>query len=77
MPKIQASNSLFYFQSIKIILGPSDAWSMRQSTQRPSDPAYYIEDCRILRPLTAATAAAKIMSFEKYCFEIYQDSVVY
>ena len=26
--------ALFYFQCIKIILGPSDAWSMRQSTQR-------------------------------------------
>jgi hypothetical protein len=32
----------------KIILGTSDAWSMRQSSHRPSNPAYYIEDCRIL-----------------------------
>ena len=31
----------------KIILGTSDAWSMSRSSQRPSDPAYYIEDCRI------------------------------
>ena len=31
----------------KIILGTSDAWSMRQSTERPSNPAYYIEDCWI------------------------------
>ena len=30
-----------------IILGTSDAWSMSQSSQRPSNPAYYIEDCRI------------------------------
>ena len=36
---------LFYFRSIKIILGPSDAWSMRPLTQQP---AYYIEDCLIL-----------------------------
>ena len=36
VPQVQASNPLFYFQSIKIILGPSDAWSMRRSTQRPS-----------------------------------------
>ena len=26
----------FYFQSIKIILGPSDDWSMKRLTQRPS-----------------------------------------
>jgi hypothetical protein len=32
----QASNPMFYFQSIKIILGPSDAWLM--------DPAYYFSD---------------------------------
>ena len=31
----------------KKILGTSDAWSMRQSSHRPSVPAYYIEDCRI------------------------------
>ena len=39
------SKPLFYFQSIKIILGPSDAWSMRGLTQRPS---VFIEDCGIL-----------------------------
>ena len=33
----------------KIILGTSDTWSMRQSFHRPSDPAYYIEDCWIYR----------------------------
>ena len=31
----------------KIILGTSDAWLMRRSSHRPTDPAYYIEDCRI------------------------------
>ena len=31
----------------KIILGTSDAWSMSRSSQRTSNPAYYIEDCRI------------------------------
>ena len=24
-----------------------EAWSMRRSSHRPSNPAYYIEDCRI------------------------------
>ena len=51
---VQASNPLFYFQSIKIILGPSDTWSMRRSTQRPSNPAYYIEDCRIFGPFSGS-----------------------
>ena len=38
------------FQEImkKIILGTSDALSMRRSSHRPSNLAYYIEDCRIL-----------------------------
>ena len=31
----------------KIILWTSDAWSMSSLSQRPSDQAYYIEDCRI------------------------------
>ena len=30
------SNPLFHFQSIKITLGPSDAWLMRRLTQQPS-----------------------------------------
>ena len=33
----------------KKILGTSDAWWMSRLSQRPSNPAYYIEDCRILR----------------------------
>ena len=31
----------------KIMLGTSDAWSMSRSSHRPSNPANYIEDCRI------------------------------
>ena len=30
------------------MLETSDAWSMSCSSHRPSEPAYYIEDCRIL-----------------------------
>ena len=30
------------------MLGTSDAWSMSRLSHRPSKPAYYIEDCRIL-----------------------------
>ena len=33
--KSEPATHCFIFQSIKIILGPSDAWSMRQSTQQP------------------------------------------
>ena len=29
------------------MLGTSDAWAMSRSSHRPSEPAYYIEDCRI------------------------------
>ena len=29
------------------MLGTSDTWSMSRWSQRPSNPAYYIEDCRI------------------------------
>ena len=32
----------------KILLGISDNWSMSHLSQRTSEPAYYIEDCRIL-----------------------------
>ena len=35
----------------KIILGNSDAWNIRRwvdESHRPSEPAYYIVDCRIL-----------------------------
>ena len=31
------------------MLGTSDTWSMSCLSQQPSDPAYYIEDCRICR----------------------------
>ena len=33
---LQVSSPLFHFQSIKIILRPSNAWLMRGSTQQPS-----------------------------------------
>ena len=36
-----------------MILGTSDAWSTIHFSHRPSDPAYYIEDCRILALLSA------------------------
>ena len=29
------------------MLGTSDTWSMSRSSHRPSEPAYYIEDCQI------------------------------
>ena len=32
----------------KKILGTSDAWSKSHLSQGPSNPAYYIGDCRIL-----------------------------
>ena len=31
----------------KIMLGTSDAWWISRLSHRPSEPAYYIEDCRI------------------------------
>ena len=30
------------------MLGTLDAWSMSRWSHRPREPAYYIEDCRIL-----------------------------
>ena len=41
----------------KIVFGTSDTWSMRQLSHPLSDPAYYIEDCRILK--IAAAKGAK------------------
>ena len=32
----------------KIILGTSDTWTTSGLSHRPSEPAYYIVDCRIL-----------------------------
>ena len=43
------------------MLGTSDAWLMRRSSHRPTDPAYYIEDCRILGG-TAMTDPGNIFS---------------
>ena len=39
------------FYEKKMILGTSDAWSKRLLSHRPSDPAYYIEDCQIFENL--------------------------
>ena len=41
------SKPMFYFQSIKIILGPSDAWSMRRLTQWPSVSYRRLLDFRV------------------------------
>ena len=46
----------------KIILGTSDAWSMRRSSHRPSDPAYYIKDCPISNTIGAKTFLLKSVS---------------
>ena len=35
------------------MLGTSDAWSMSRSSQRTTEPAYYIVDCQISDPLNA------------------------
>ena len=42
----------------EIMLGTSDAWSTSQSSQQPSEPAYYIVDCLIY-----CMAGAKICKF--------------
>ena len=33
------------------MLGTSDTWSMSRLSHRPSEPVYYIEDCRIFIPI--------------------------
>ena len=33
------------------MLGTSDTWSMSRLSHRPSEPVYYIEDCRICIPI--------------------------
>ena len=43
----------------KIILGTSDAWSLSLSSKRPSDLAYYIEDCQIYCSLLEELKLAK------------------
>ena len=35
-------------------LGTSDTWLLSRLSQRPSNPVYYIEDCRISTALRAA-----------------------
>ena len=41
------SSALQEIVKTNIILGTSKAWSMIHLSHRPSEPAYYIEDCRI------------------------------
>ena len=46
----------------KITFGTSDAWSMRESSHRPIDPVYYIEDCQILcRGMNNKTAPLELI----------------
>ena len=51
-----------------MILGTSDAWSMSHSSQRPSDPAYYIEDCRIYDLSGANAKLTYFSNKKKYVF---------
>ena len=44
----------------KIMLGTSDTWSMSHSSHRPSDPAYYIEDCWIFGLLDSPKKRMKL-----------------
>ena len=44
------------------MLGTSEAWSMSRLSRQPSDPAYYIEDCRILcRGMNNKTAPLELI----------------
>ena len=57
---------LFYFQSIKMILGPSDAWSMRRLTQQPSVLYWRLSDfncieCRAVRAGCGGSAMALLV----------------
>ena len=45
----ECPKSIRYYEK-KIMLVTSDAWSMSHLSHRPSEPAYYIEDCRISAP---------------------------
>ena len=51
----QQPTAQFYFQSIKIILGPSDAWSMRRTTQRPSVLYWRLSDFRTINDFALAS----------------------
>ena len=55
----------------KIMLGTSDTWSMSRSSHRPSEPAHYIEDCRIShdlgrKKLMASTLSRKVNAIVKF-----------
>ena len=45
------------------MLGTSDAWSMSRSSHRPSEPAYYIEDCRILSVISLFCTCYKSLEY--------------
>ena len=52
---LRAIKTLYFYKNFartydEIILGKSDSWSMRRSSNQPSDPVYYVEVCRILIP---------------------------
>ena len=59
----------------KIMLGTSDAWSVSRSSQGPSDPVYYIEDCQIFRqgpedsknPVTSKYSILIFLEHPKLC----------
>ena len=55
------------------MLGTSDAWSTIRLSHRPSEPAYYIVDCRILKVQSRRTQV-QTQSPEKFhilsCFVI-------
>ena len=53
----------------KIILGTSHTWSMRRSSHWPSNPAYYIEDCRIFGHPKSPTCS--ILSLDKIKYTNY------
>ena len=46
----------------KKILGTSDTWSTSRLSHRPSDPAYYIVDCRISDNQIKYENSVKIMT---------------
>ena len=54
----------------KIIPGTLDTWSMSRLAHRPSNPAYYIEDCRISKCYSQISLHLKKMS-DKNIFYLF------
>ena len=52
-----------FLQRILQEIGTSDAWSMSHLSQRTSEPAYYIVDCRIFGPLWITKLMIKAAKF--------------